>query len=362
MKRLLSILLVIVLLFAVPITSGEAAGNAELGELEIASEKVQGNVGDLVKVNFYLYPNLPDDRKLDTVSGSMKFDPEFVTLGAINLEDEEANLTTFMKVGKRTVYDFQHNIIEPGVMRFAFMSVYGAEAEGFWFQAEFRIEKEGSTDFIFNGISYSGIDGSYKGVSFYIEPKSVGGIYTEGETPPENGEVDEPFMPIEPAVKTPVPVTPTPKPSNSGHTVPITSSLPTINTEPADDHTGVVTLPPAVTSIPLTTPVPPDSTERTSAPGQTTDAPNDPAAKAEPASGTQKPGTNGNESTGITDEPGNSGTSGDSANTGKEPKNGTRENKQNTLIVIGVIIGIVSVIGLGALAIAMLVKRRKSED
>jgi len=203
MKRLLSILLVIVLLFAVPITSGEAAGNAELGELEIASEKVQGNVGDLVKVNFYLYPNLPDDRKLDTVSGSMKFDPEFVTLGAINLEDEEANLTTFMKVGKRTVYDFQHNIVEPGVMRFAFMSVYGAEAEGFWFQAEFRIEKEGSTDFIFNGISYSGIDGSYKGVSFYIEPKSVGGIYTEGETPPENGEVDEPFMPSNPRSKRP---------------------------------------------------------------------------------------------------------------------------------------------------------------
>ena len=403
MKRLLAIAISVLLLLAIPIASSGAAGSAELGELLISSETVQGSVGDMVKVNFYLYPNLPDGRKLDSLSGSMKYDPAFVTLGAINQVDEEANLTSFMKIGNRTVYDFQHNVVEPGVMRFAFMSMYGAEAEGFWFQAEFRIEKEGATDFIFNGISYSGIDESYKGASFYIEPVSVGGIYTEGENVPEDGAAEETFEPIEPAVETPVPPTPTPIPSNPGQTVPVVSSLPTFSAEPSDSA-GLVTLPPAVTSIPMKTPAPQTPAPQTPAqqtpantsPADTSPAgtssgaqPSDPGNTGDNPSGqASDPGSTEVDPTGQTSDPavevtdptntghvteapstGNSGTgviSEETVGTGKTPNNGqkgtTNETQPNTMLVVGVIIGIIAVLGLGAIAIVMVLKRRKLDD
>ncbi|MBQ6235701.1 MAG: hypothetical protein IJK54_07250 [Clostridia bacterium] len=361
MKRILAVMIAAVLLFAVPILSGEAAGNAELGEMLIESIPVSGAVGDIVKVNFELYPNLPDDRKLDSFSGTMKFDPEFVTLGAINQVDEENNLTSLMK-GKAS--SFQYNVNDDGTMRFVFIDAYGVEKEGFWFQAEFRIEKEGATAFVFNSIEYTGLqavvneDGttSYNTVSFYLEPFSTGGIYTEGESIPTDGAADETFAPLTPAIATPVVVTPTPKPSNSGQDVPITSTLPTVSAD-ATAHSGVVTPPPAVTSMPLTTPAPYD--DKTAAPDNTETQPLDPNAEA---TAPQESGTGEQGSYTIEDETGENGTQGNENGGKQNTTDGNETQQSNTLLVIGVIIGIVAVLGLGALAIVMILKRRGMED
>ena len=362
MKRLLAIVFAAVLLLSIPVLASEAAGNTELGEMLIASEKVTGPVGEVVKVNFELYPNLPDGRKLDSLSGSMKFDPEFVTLGTINQVDEEQNLTSLMK-GKAS--SFQYNVDESGTMRFAYIDAYGVEAEGFWFQAEFRIEKEGATDFIFNGITYTGIDSEYHTVSFYIEPVSVGGIYTEGETVPEDGAADETFAPVTPAVETPVTVTPTPKPNNSGQTVPVVSTLPTVSSD-IIENTGTVTLPPAVTSMPVTTPSQ-QNPETQTKPENTASAETDVQQPSDPVVEGNDPvnpipdveSTSGSNPGIISDE---------QVGNGKQ-NNGERydiidadEAQPNTMIVIGVIIGIVAVLGLGALAIVLILKRRGMQD
>ena len=186
MKRFFAVFVTLILLFSMTLGITSAA---ETGEMLIASEKVTGTVGAVVEVEFYLYPNLPDERKLDSLSGMLKFDPEFLTFGTINLTDEEKNLSSLMN-GKASNFQFHEK--EPGEIRFAFSDAYGVDAEGFWFQAEFRIEKEGATEFIFNGISYAGLktikneDGSttYNTISYTIEPVSRGGIYTEGEAMP----------------------------------------------------------------------------------------------------------------------------------------------------------------------------------
>ena len=356
MKRILAVMIAAVLLFAVPVLSGVAASDAELGEMLIESVSVTGAVGDIVKVNFELYPNLPDGRKMDSLSGSMKFDPEFVTLGAINQVDEENNLTSLMK-GKAS--SFQYNIDEndKGMMRFAFIDAFGIEAEGFWFQAEFRIEKEGATDFVFNSITYTGMDEEYKTVTYYIEPKSVGGIYTEGESVPTDSAADETFAPLTPAVATPVVVTPTPKPSNSGQVVPITSTLPTVSAD-VTEHSGVVTPGPAVTSMPLTTPVPHD--EKTAAPDNTETQPIDPIAEANETQGPAQTGEQGSYTIEeVTGEPGTQG----SQNGEKQNTTGGNETTQsNTLLIIGLIIGIVAVLGLGAVAIVLILKRRGIQE
>ena len=364
MKRILAVMIAAVLLLAAPVLPGKAASDAELGEMLIESVSVTGEVGEIVKVNFELYPNLPDGRTLDSLEGSMKYDPEFVTLGAINQVDEENNLTSLMK-GKASF--FQYNIDEnnKGTMRFVFIDAYGVENEGFWFQAEFRIEKEGATDFVFNSITYTGLqtvenaDGtkSYNTVSYYIEPFSVGGIYTEGESVPTNGAEEETFAPLTPAVATPVVVTPTPKPSNNGQDVPITSTLPTVSAA-ISTHSGIVTPPPAVTSMPMTTPAPYES--RTDAPEDAQTQQPDPNVEATAAAESSETGEQGTYS--IEDETGEPGTQGNQ-NGGKQNAPGGNETTQsNTLLVIGVIIGIVAVLGLGALAIVLILKRRGMQD
>lgn len=357
MKRILAVMIAAVLLFAVPVLSGVAASDAELGEMLIESVSVTGAVGDIVKVNFELYPNLPDGRKMDSLSGSMKFDPEFVTLGAINQVDEENNLTSLMK-GKAS--SFQYNIDEndKGMMRFAFIDAFGIEAEGFWFQAEFRIEKEGATDFVFNSITYTGMDEEYKTVTYYIEPKSVGGIYTEGESVPTDSAADETFAPLTPAVATPVVVTPTPKPSNSGQVVPITSTLPTVSAQVSAPD-GIVTPQPAVTSMPLTTPAP--HNDKTAAPDDIQTQPVDPNAEATAPQGSTETGEQGSYT--IDDETGENGTQGTQNNGEKQNTTGGNETRQsNTLLIIGVIIGIVAVLGLGAVAIVLILKRRGIQE
>ncbi|MBR4905952.1 MAG: hypothetical protein IKZ44_03780 [Clostridia bacterium] len=374
MKRILAVMIAAVLLFAVPILSGVAAGDDELGEMLIESVSVTGEVGEIVKVNFELYPNLPDGRKLDSLSGSMKYDPEFVTLGAINQVDEENNLTSLMK-GKASSFQYNIDENEKGMLRFAFIDAFGIEAEGFWFQAEFRIEKEGATDFIFNGIRYTGLDAEYHTVSYYIEPVSVGGIHTENETVPTDGAADETFAPITPAVATPVVVTPTPKPSNGGQVVPITSTLPTVSTEVSTPD-GIVTPPPAVTSMPVTTPAPYE--EKTAAPENTETQPLDPNVEATETQGStetqpldpnvEPTETQGSAETGeqgsytIEDVTGENGTQGTQNGEKQNTTGGNETQQSNTLLIIGVIIGIIAVLGLGALAIVLILKRRGMQD
>lgn len=368
MKRFLSAMMILVLL-AVPIVSAKAAGTAERGEMLISSDKQSVAVGDVVKVNFELYPNLPDGRKLDSLSGVMKFNSEFLTLGAINQIDEENNLTSLMK-GKAS--NFQYKVDEEaGTMSFAYIDAYGVEAQGFWFQAEFRVEKEGATDFVFNGIKYTGIDSKYKSASFYIDPVSVGGLYTEGESVPTDGAAGETFAPLTPAVNTPAPVTPTPKPSNSGHDVPVTSTLPTYSPNPSSGSTGVVTPKPAVTSKPTTTQAPSQTTEEPSTsaqagqtdaatPASSVDPDATPGSETEPNS--ELPETTEATSIVVAEEPQDTEMPEHPDNPTAVPSGENSEQQMNTLIVIGVIIGIIAVIGLGALAIILILKRRNMED
>lgn len=365
MKRFLAVIIVLALLIALPIASNASAETtAKLGELLITQEpeKIQGAVGDLVKVNFYLYPNLADGRKLDSLSGSMKYDPDVVKLGAVNQVDEENNLKSFMK-GKASM--FQYNIEDSGVLRFTFIDAYGVETDGFWFQAEFRIEKDGATDFVFNGILYSGVDNAFKAESYYINPISVGGIYTEGQEEPTNGPVEETFAPLTPAINTPAPATSTPKPSHQSQPVPVTSSLPTYSAKPT--ASGIVTPKPPVTSMPMTTSAGGTGTDATASPdaaaqtGETTPgtAP-DPLAEATaeapietevPAADTPAPVQTVEET-----EPTAAPAQEDKTNTGAE------EEQMNLPLVIGVIVGIVAVIGLGILAIVLILKRRKLNE
>ncbi len=368
MKRSLAVIIALVLLAAIPIVSAKAASSAELGEMLIASEKVSGAVGDVVYVDFYLYPNLPDGRKLDSLSGSMKYDPEIVTLGAINQVDEANNLKSLMK-GKAST--FLPNIKnDEGLLVFVFADAYGVENEGFWFQAEFRIEKEGSTDFVFNNIDYTGLqtvanaDGtnSYNTVKYYIEPVSVGGIYTEGEEPPENGPVEETYAPLTPAVNTPAPITPTPKPSNDAQPVPITSTLPTFSAKPTNDQSGIVTPPPAVTSIPMVTNNPQVVTAPPTDQQNPTGQGDDPVAEATVAPNGDSQGNDNSGAYTVTGEPGDDIQSTDPSGNQQGVTSKDPEQKSNTLIVVGVIIGIFAVLGLGALAIILILKRRQMED
>ncbi len=329
MKRVFAVLLALVLL-ALPVVSSEAA---ETGELLIASEKVKGSVGDIVKVNFELYPNLPDGRKLDSLSGSMKFDPEFLTLGSVNLVDEDGNKTSLM-IGKAGT--FERNI-EPGILRLAFIDAFGVDGSGFWFQAEFRILKEGATEFIFNGITYTGVDEHFKSVTYTIDPIAVGGVYTEGESVPTGGAADETFAPLTPSVATPAGTTT--KPTGKTTSTPKPTAAPTSEEETQEPETSA-----------------PETTEAT-------EEPETPEPTEEPA--TEAPTEEPEPSSAVTeidpDEP--LTTAEPEPVPTKQPENTVvSEEKPNTLIVAGVIVGIVAVIGLGVLAIILILKRRKLDN
>lgn len=358
MKRLFAALIALVLL-VLPFAASQAA---ETGELLIASETVTGTVGEVIKVNFFLYPNLPEGRKLDTLSGSMHFDPEFLTFGAINQVDEENNLTSLMK-GKAS--NFQYNEITKGEVRFGFIDAYGVEAEGFWFQAEFRIEKEGATDFVFNGISYTGLDSNYKTISFVIDPVSVGGVYTEGQQIPEDGAADVTFAPLEPVIETPAPVTPTPRPSNSGQTVPVVSALPTFSAQPSSAGTGLVTPQPPQTPMQPALSAAPHTEEATPQAEVTNEPVVEVPTEAATAAPSDDPITPAEQTAlPIGEDPQSTGNPQNLPVDPTEPE-GQREIEEegpNMVLVIGVIVGIVAVIGLGALAIVLVLKRRNAED
>ena len=68
-----------------------ATGAATEGEMLLTSDPVEGAVGDIVKVDFYCYPNLTENELLDSLEFSLAYDPEMLTFGSFNMRDEENN-------------------------------------------------------------------------------------------------------------------------------------------------------------------------------------------------------------------------------------------------------------------------------
>ena len=368
MKKTLACLLILALLLSLTLSLTYAEDR--LGELLITSDPVEGNVGDIVKVNFYLYPNLPEGLKLESITCVIKFDPEVLKFGTINQFDDKENKESLMK-GKASL--FQFNEPTPGELKLTFADGFGVDAEGFWFQAEFRIEKEGATDFVFNGFLYSGIDESYKSTSFYIDPASIGGVYTPGQALPTDGASTETFAPLSPAIESKEPATATPKASTPPPTVPITSTLPTFSALPTSSSGGIVTTPPRVTA----TPAPSASTETAAPASGMPDETEGPVAEATPSpDGTEPaPDTEQPENTEIpsdsaepipvdegTPEPLTPTPQNDPSNEQNDPSDGNDDGKLSPFAIAGIIGGIVAVIGLGVLAIVLILKKRNAAD
>ena len=355
MKRVFAVFIALALL-VLPIVSSRAA---ETGELQISSEKVPGDVGQIVKVNFYLYPNLPDGKKLGSIQGTMKYDPDFVTLGAINQSDASADLSSWMNGRAKK---FEYNNV-PGLLKFGFFDAYGAEDGGFWFQAEFRIEKEGATDFVFNGIEYTGIDDAYATVSYFIQPVSVGGIYTKGKTVPTSAP-NETFSPLSPDSPVPTGQTPTAtataetSPTGTAATTPTATvkvtatAKATAAASPSQSTTKKPTATPSPTVAAVTaTPVPQtrtdDSfaeaspTDKTGGPEDTpTDVPLTPqdTVSVEPEQSEQPPDP---EKETIVEE---------------------EDRKPNMLLFTGVLGGLIALVSLTFILIILAVKRRRKEN
>ena len=350
MKRLLVVLIALTLL-ALPMLTSHAA---ETGELLITSEKVSGEVGKIVKVNFYLYPNLPEGQKLGSLQGFMKYDSDFVTLGAINQTDTEANLSSWMK-GRASKFEYNP---EPGLLRFAFFDGYGIEEGGFWFQAEFRIEKEGATDFVFNGIAYSGIDETYATVLYSIAPVSCGGIYTEGQTVPTM-DPHVTFAPLNPEMPTPTAASASPTSSGSAEatetakTTPTATAKATATAKPSNGNSGTATAKPSATPTPKPTATPA-------------------AEKQSNAPTEQAPSTDITSVASDTPEPTTEALSSAPVKASEPPKQpeqspsvtevGETEQQSNLLLLTGMTIGLVALIGLGAILTILILKRRKKEE
>lgn len=415
MKRILSWLLIaaILLTLSVSITVAE-----NIGELLITSdpETVTGAVGDIVKVNFYLYPNLPDDRLFDSIQGALIYDAEMLTLGSINLKDESQNLISLMSSPKSKSPMWMPYEKEKGTVNFAYIDAYGTAEQGFWFQAEFRIEKEGASAFVFNGIRYSGIDQTRKPMEFYIDPVQVGGVATEGQEVPTDAVADVTYAPLTPAVEeTQQPVTPSPTPHNEGQTVPVTTTLPQpsglpsspVNTEipqtpkPANTSTPAETKEATSTEIPTSgsatgAPVNTDQPSGTTQPtdNQKTETPSQgnhsPAASSKPADtqnpqnstpapvDTKQPGADGTDAVGNTVTEGPLDTVDPVAEATpddikgviteeqtlepNEPEPDQKQQTPNTALTIAVIAGMAVVILLAVLAIVLILIRKKRND
>ena len=88
MKRTLACLLIVLMLLLLVPTVSYAV---DAGEMEIVTdpETIEGEVGEVVKVNFYLYPNLPENLILNSVQGVLLYDADMLKFGAIVTKDEE---------------------------------------------------------------------------------------------------------------------------------------------------------------------------------------------------------------------------------------------------------------------------------
>lgn len=358
-----------------------ATGAATEGEMLLTSDPVEGAVGDIVKVDFYCYPNLTENELLDSLEFSLAYDPEMLTFGSFNMRDEENNLASMM-YGK-SAQPPMWNLKEPGLIVLAWAELFGTDQQGFMFQLEFRIEKEGASDFLFNSVRYHSIDGaSYASIgSYYINPVRIGGVKTEGEEIPEEPTVEATYAPLEPSVETPAPqATATPKPNNEGQTVPQTSTLPEPSGMATPAETGIVTLPPAVTSMPVTTPAatqapsnnagataktnPTQSAAQTPASNAATDAPASEAPAAETQQPTEPEATLETAAPDASTEPLVVTESTPETTDPEEPTAAPETVKpaqENKALVIAVIAGIIVVILLAVLAIVLILIRNKKQ-
>ena len=352
MKRTIALLMG-VLLLAVLVPS--VAYATDEGEMEIVTEPetIHCAVGDIVKVNFYLYPNLPENILMNSVQGKLIYDPEMLTFGAINTKDEDENLRSFLEDGKSTMR--AENYMTPGEILFGYIDVYGWKGQGFWIQVEFRVEQEGACIFLFNGILYSGIDQeTNKSISYYIEPKQAGAITTGDDPVPTDAEVNVTYEPLAPEISTTPTPSPTQRPQNSGQTVPQTSSvplpsgvtLPTSNPNP----TGPLTMPPVVTPTPSPTRIPssatkvPVGTAAAELPEESPQASAQQGESMDPVSeGTAKP----QEPTGLTAAP------------APETSKTTQEQPSNLVMTVVIIAGIALVVLLALLAIVLILMRKR---
>ena len=336
MKRSLAVLLALALLFALPIAASEAAAN---GEMLITSEKVTGKVNDVVTVDFYLYPNLPDGQKLESLSCTLKYDPELLTLGSISYIIPEENLTTCLK-GNCPIYrDYEDKENNKGVVLFAFADAFGVEQGGFWFRAEFRIEKEGSSSFQFLGIEYSGLDGENHSVPYTLsDQKSVGGVSTPTPT------------------TTPTPTNkPTTKPTSGNTTpTPAATATPTAATNATPSSQSTNTTAPSDTPAPQTTAVPTATSDNGSGSNETgSAAPTD--ALVIVVQETATPGSGeGQENVPKPDETPDSDAT----------KLQTEEPSSilDILVIAGIILGIVALAALCFILFVLFKKRRKEDE
>lgn len=334
---------------------------SEEGEMLLTSEPVEGAVGEIVAVDFYCYPNLPEGLLLDSLEGTLLYDAEFLTLGSINLRDEEKNLSSLMN-SKGPIWI--PNTTEAGKLQFAYADTFGTDEQGFLFQIEFRIEKEGATAFVFNSIRYSGLDTTTnKATSFFINPRQTGGVKTEGQEIPGDVAADTTYAPLEPNVETPAAKsTPTPLPSNNGQPVPNTTQLPE-PTNIATPSSGLVTPNPKVTSMPANTS---SATEQATAPASEAPATQgtEPTDTEVPTEATQEPEAP-IEATAeplVVSESTPKPNEGTNVQPTSSPENVKPAQQQNKAVLIAVIAGIIVVILLAILAIILVLIRKKRMD
>lgn len=162
-----------------------------LGKAELTAEPVYGKVGDIVLVNVYLTANLRNEYTLDSMQGTLIYDPEYLTFGDYQLKDAENRLDS---VSNSASGMWVLNGNEKGIVKFAFASSVGIEQDGFLIQLRFRIEKEGTSNILLNGFEYHDFSLSYQdGESYYLEPFILTGISTEGYTPDVDADVNLEF-------------------------------------------------------------------------------------------------------------------------------------------------------------------------
>ena len=366
MKRTIACLLIILLLVMLAPSVTEAL---DVGELEIVTEPetIVGEVDQVISVNFYLYPNLPQNLLLNSIQGVLQYDADMLAFGAIILKDEEHNLISFMESGKNSTMPAV-NTNTPGEIRFAYIDVYGWKDQGFWLQIEFRIKQTGASALVFNSVRYSGYDpDAVKSTSFYINPIQAGAIMTEGETAPTDAAASMTYEPLVPEVEvTPTPgPTPTPKLPDSGKTVPKTTDLP-VPSGITSGSPGIVTPNPPVTSMPVTT--------SSWSSNSSTEGPNASAgadATAAPGTNEDPSGTNETDPSGVTTDPvadasPNADPNGGTAAETKQPENVKLDTEEtapsNLALTIAVLAGIVVVVLLAVLAIVLIIVRKKRMD
>lgn len=258
MKRaLVRIAAAVLLLLLIPKAGFAQSADPETA-VDITSDPAttEGEVGSLVAVDIYLHTTLPENLLLCSIEGVLQYDADLLSFGAVFEADEEKELRSFLKDGKATIPVY--NSSDPGKLRFVVADAYGWETDGFWLMLEFRVDREGATDFVFSDLTYLCVDHETGEVYKYTaEPIKAGSLVTPNaaSVTPTAEATDTP-KPTEEASVTPTEtVTPTvtepPQPTEEP-TEPPTEAPTEAPTEEAETRAETTAEPPAsVTPQPL---------------------------------------------------------------------------------------------------------------